>query len=441
MSVFRAYDIRGRYPQEIDEPLFWKIGVATARQLQARTVVVGRDMRDSSAPLARALCQGLNQGGAQVIDIGMASTPMLYFATALYKADAGAQVTASHNATDYNGCKLCGPGASPLSYETGLAEIEKRVRGNTLTPADDAGAVEPREVQPKYVAELMKYADGIDARTVVVDAGNGVMGAFLPALFAKLPCELIPLYFEPDGSFPHHEANPIEPENLEALIAKVKATGADLGVAFDGDGDRCVFVDEKGAAVPSDLVAGLLSQEVLARDPGAAVVLDLRCSRAVKDEIERLGGVPVISRVGHSYIKALMREHDAILGGELSGHFYFREMHYADNAEMAMLAVLTLLGRTGQKLSELVAPLKRYFATGEINFSVEDPAAALQKVEDALRSEVTEVQHLDGLSLAAEHWWCTLRPSNTDPVVRLTVETDAPELRDELRTRIETMLR
>jgi phosphomannomutase len=441
MGVFKAYDIRGTVPDQINEELFKKIGLAAVKVLNAKQVVVGRDMRESSTPLGKALIKGLTQGGADVIDIGMSSTPMLYFATAFCKADGGIQITASHNPAEYNGCKFCREDAIPVAYDTGLGEIEKLVESGTLTPGDEEGSVETRDVGSDYRAHLLKFAGQIKPQTVIVDAGNGVMGAFVPPLFAKLPCELIRLYFEPDGTFPNHEANPLKPENVQDLIARVKETGADLGVALDGDGDRSIYVDERGNLIPCDALTALIAAEMLEREPGATIIFDLRSSWIVAEEIERLGGTPIKSRVGHSYIKATMREHNAVFAGELSGHFYFRDIHYTDNAEMAMLTVLTLMSKTGKPISELLAPYRKYYATGEINFEVQDKDTCLRAVEEAFGEGAKEVLHLDGLSIEHEDWWCNVRPSNTEPVLRLNLEARTPEFRDAMREKVEATIR
>jgi len=439
MAIFKAYDVRGTYPDQVNEDLFAKIGLAAVKVLKAGTVVVGRDMRESGVSLGEALIKGLTQAGANVIDIGMASTPMLNFATAFYKAGAGIQITASHNPAEYNGCKFCREDAIPVAYSTGMSEMEKLIESGSLTPAAKTGKVETRDISSDYRAHLLKFASQIKPQTVVVDAGNGVMGAFLPQLFSKLPCELIQLYFEPDGSFPNHEANPLKEENMIDLQEQVKETGADLGIAYDGDGDRAMFVDETGLTVPADVVTAMLASEMLEREPGATIVYDLRSSWAVKEEIERLGGKPLMSRVGHSFIKATMRETNAIFAGELSGHFYFRDIHYTDNAEMAMLSVLTLISKTGKKLSELAAPFRTYFPTGEINFEVEDKDAKIKAIAETF-GEGGEVLELDGLSVIHKDWWCNVRPSNTEPVLRLNLEARTAALRDEMRGKVEQVL-
>ncbi|MDR3077380.1 MAG: phosphomannomutase/phosphoglucomutase [Planctomycetota bacterium] len=437
MAVFKAYDVRGTYPDQVNESLFEAIGEAAPLVLKCKSAVVGRDMRESGEALSQAMIRGLVKAGVDVIDIGMASTPMVYFATAFFKAGAGVQITASHNPAAYNGCKWCREEAIPVAYDSGLAEMEKLAARKVFTTADKPGAVSSADVSSEYRANLLKYAAGIKPLTIVVDAGNGVMGNFLPKLFEKLPCELIPMYFEPDGSFPNHEANPIKPENMRDLMAKVKESGADLGVAYDGDGDRSMYVDERGEIIPADFITALLAKEALARDPGAVVFYDLRSSKICKEEIERLGGKAKMCRVGHSYIKAMMREEKAIFAGELSGHFYFRDLGYTDNAEMAMLSVLTALSKSGEKLSDLIRPFRKYFATGEINFVVEDTAAVLARLEEKYQASAREVHHLDGLSLYFDSYWMNIRASNTEPVLRLNLEADSAARRDQALAEIE----
>lgn len=437
MGVFKAYDVRGTYPDQVNEALFEAIGQAAPQVLKCKTCVVSRDMRESGVPLSQAMIRGLTKQGVDVIDIGMASTPMLYFATVYFKADAGVQITASHNPAQYNGCKWCREEAIPVSYDTGLGEMEKLAVANTFTAAEKHGSVRNEEIFTEYRANLLKYAGSIKPLTVVVDAGNGVMGAFLPRFFEKLPCEVIPMYFEPDGTFPNHEANPIKEENMRDLMAKVKEVGADLGVAFDGDGDRSMYVDEKGQMIPADFVTALLSGEMLSMDPGATILYDLRSSKVCKEEIESKGGVAMMSRVGHSFIKQMMREHKAIFAGELSGHFYFRDLHYTDNAEMAMLSVLNCVSKSGKKLSELIAPFHKYFATGEINFIVDDTQKAIEKVEAEYKDSAKEIFHLDGLSMYFDDYWFNIRASNTEPVLRLNLEADTAAIRDEAKAKVE----
>ena len=442
MGIFKAYDVRGTYPDQINEKEFYKIGMAAVAALQVKHVVVGHDMRLSSESLYDALISGAAAAGADVTAIGMASTPMVYFATAHCKAEAGIQITASHNPAQYNGAKFCRAEAVPVAYGTGLELIEQKyLQAGDLTPSAQAGEVKNVDIHKEYVSQLAKYAGNVRPLTVVVDAGNGVMGKFLPKLFEKLPCELIPLYFEPDGSFPNHEANPLEPKNMRDLIAKVKETGADLGVAFDGDGDRSMYVDETGEIVPCDAVTALLARDFLQHTPGATIVYDLRSSRMTPEEITRLGGKPLISRVGHSFIKKLMRDTGAVFAGELSGHFYFKELHYTDNAEMAMLALLSVIGAEQKKLSEIVAPLRRYAATGEINFTVSDTAAKIKEIKEHYAGVAgAEILEIDGLSVNFADWWFNLRPSNTEPVLRLNLEGCTAELRDAKKAEVEALI-
>lgn len=441
MRIFKTYDIRGTYPDQINEQMFERLGQAAAATLHCATCVVGRDVRTSSGPLQKALIRGLRRAGVHVIDIGMVSTPMMYYAVSHLHADAGAQITASHNPVLYNGCKWCRAGAVPVSLETGLAEMEQCMERGMLPAADCPGTLEEQDVGPAYRANLLKYADGIDPLTIVVDAGNGVMGSFLPPLFSRLPCEVIPLYFEPDGSFPNHEANPLDPANVRDLSARVVQTKADFGVAFDGDGDRCIFVDEKGAIVPADLVTALLAAELLASAPGETVMYDLRSSRIVHSEIERMGGRPLMCRVGHSFIKTLMREEQALFAGELTGHYYFRELNYTDNAEMTLLTVLSILSRRGGCFSAMIEPFRVYAATGEVNITSSAPAAAIARAEAELGPMANRILHLDGVSLYFDSWWCNIRMSNTEHLLRLNLEADTPEIRDAQRARVEALLR
>lgn len=438
-GIFKAYDIRGTYPDQLNEDIAYKIGYAAVSVLQAETIVVGRDMRESGVELSKALIRGINDAGANVIDIGMASTPMVYFGVVHWKACAGVQVTASHNPAEYNGFKFCGKMAVPVSFDTGLDQVEKLVKGNLPQQPGKTGGVETREIEADYRAHLLKFADEIKPLTAVVDAGNGVMGAFLPALFEKLPVDLIPLFFEPDGTFPNHEANPLKEENMRDLIAKVKETGADLGIAFDGDGDRSMYVDENGTIIPADFVTALIAGEMLEREPGATICYDLRSSKVTPEVIKAAGGVPVETRVGHSFIKQTMREKKSIFAGELSGHFYFRDTFTTDNAEMAAIQVLSIISKSGKKLSGLIAPFKKYFASGEINFEVEDTAEKLAELK-ATYADCLEQYELDGLTMKFKDWWFNVRASNTEPVLRLNLEADTAAVRDQKVAEMQRLL-
>jgi len=420
-GIFKAYDIRGLYPDELDEALAERIGQAAGDFFKGKTIVVGRDMRTSGPALARAIIDGLTKAGKDVIDIGSVTSPMVTFAVARYGYDGGIMVTASHNPAKYNGIKLCERGAEPVSYDTGINRIEALAIGDGDIPtADQPGTVTEREVLPDYLDHLTSLAGDIHGLKVVIDAGNGMAGYLMPPLFERIDCEVVPLYFDLDGSFPNHEANPLKAENIADLQAKVVETGAHLGIAFDGDGDRVAFVDEQGNAVACDTITALVATEILKESPGAAILYDLRSSWAVREQIEACGGEPVMTRVGHSFIKAKMREHDAAFGGELSGHYYFRENHYCDSGALALLKVLALATREGKPFSQLIAPLQRYFASGEINSEVEDKEGKIEELAEAYADG--EALRLDGLSVAYDDWWFNVRPSNTEPVLRLVVE-------------------
>ncbi len=439
-GIFKAYDIRGTYPDQLDERLAGRIAAAAVEVLGARRLVLGRDMRQSGPALRAAMVEAMVQRGCDVIDIGECSTPMTYWAVNLLDADGAIMITASHNPAGYNGCKLSGRGATPISYDTGIAEIERRALATPSGPASSTarGTVTARDLLPEYHSWLLGLSGPIKQFKIVIDTGNGMMGAMLPGLLAQLPCKIIPLYFEVDGSFPNHEPNPLNPANMRELQAQVKKTQADLGVAFDGDGDRVMFVDERGELVPGDHVTALLAAELLQKAPGSTVIYDLRSSWVVRDEIERLGGKPLESRVGHSFIKQSMRDTGAVFAGELSGHFYFRDAFFTDNAELAMLTLLRVLGSSEKPLSELMRPLARYHATGEVNFEVDDKDACLARLVASFPGAA--LARLDGLTLRFADWWCNVRPSNTEPVLRLNLEAKTAALRDSMRQRVEEVI-
>jgi phosphomannomutase len=434
-AIFKAYDIRGVVPDEIDEDVAARVGAAFAAVLglgAGARAVVGRDMRASSRPLAGAFADGLNAAGVDVVDIGLASTDQLYFAAGSLDVP-GAMFTASHNPAQYNGIKLCRAGAAPVGADTGLAEIQRMVEsGAAATDLAQAsggqarGRVEQRDMLTEYAAHLHKLVPVSGRRLdVVVDAGNGMAGHTVPAVFADLDVALEPMYFELDGSFPHHEANPIEPANLADLRARVVDSGADVGLAFDGDADRCFLVDERGDIVTPSALTALIAVRELEREPGSAVIHNLITSRAVPEIVRRHGGTPVRSRVGHSYIKATMADTGAIFGGEHSGHFYFRDFWRADSGMLAALHALAALAATdpGTTLSSLLADYSPYAASGEVNSTVADQRAALSLVERRYgeRDDVT-VDHLDGLTVEHPDWWFNVRASNTEPLLRLNVE-------------------
>jgi len=439
LGIFKAYDIRGIVPADFNAEIAYRIGRAIPHVLGAKSVVVGRDMRTTGPEIAGAVMRGIADSGADAFDMGLCTTPMNYFATGFGGYGAGIMVTASHNPAEYNGVKMSREGAAPVSYESGIGEIEKLVTGELPPKAEAPGKISSVDHWPDCKAHFMKYAEGIAPLKVAVDTGNGMSGKFLPELFAELPCELVPLYFELDGTFPNHEANPLKRENMLDLMAKVKEVSADIGIAFDGDGDRCMFVDERGEIVSSDLITALIAREVLPQHEGASIIYDLRSSRVVPEEIKAGGGVPIETRVGHSFMKGVMRENDVPFGGELSGHYYFREHYCSDSAELAMLAMLRILSKSGKKLSELIQPLRRYHATGEVNFEVDDKDARIEKLAEAFADG--EQSRLDGLTVRYEDWWFNVRKSNTEPVLRLNLEADTAERRDEARARVEAAIK
>jgi phosphomannomutase len=437
-KIFKAYDIRGIVPDELDEEVAESVGAAFVRLTGAPSLVTVHDMRTSSRPLAEAFARGAAAQGADVIEGGLGSTDMLYYASGSLGMP-GAMITASHNPAKYNGIKLCREGARPVGADTGLTELrDSAARG--LPPSHGTpGVIVQRDLLSGYAAHLKKLVDlsAIRPLTVAVDAGNGMAGHTVPKVFEGLPLTVVPLYFELDGTFPNHEANPIEPANLRDLQRAVIDSGADIGLAFDGDADRCFVVDERGHIVSPSVLTALIAVRELAREPGAPVIHNLITSRAVPEIITEHGGTPVRTRVGHSFIKARMAETGAVFGGEHSGHFYFRDFWYADSGMLAALHVLAALGEQQAPLSEILAGYGRYVATGEINSEVADQAAATDRVraEFASRPGVT-ADELDGLTINGDGWWFNLRPSNTEPLLRLNLEAGEEDtmlrLRDEV---------
>ena len=423
-KIFKAYDIRGVVPDELGEDVAEAVGAAFVRVTGAATVVTAHDMRESSPALAAAFARGVTSQGADVVRAGLASTDLLYYASGSLDMP-GAMFTASHNPARYNGIKLCRAGAKPVGEETGLAEIRAMVENGVPPHEGLPGTASDQDLLSGYAEHLKTLVDlsGIRHLKVVADAGNGMGGLTVPKVFDGLPIDLVPLYFELDGNFPNHEANPIEPANLRDLQAKVRETGADLGLAFDGDADRCFVVDERGETVSPSALTALIATRELAREPGSAIIHNLITSRAVPEIIREHGGTPVRTRVGHSFIKATMAEHEAVFGGEHSGHFYFRDFWYADSGMLAALHVIAALGTQDRPLSELIAAYERYVASGEINSEVPDQAAATERVRAAYEGrDGVEIDTLDGLTVGAGDWWFNLRPSNTEPLLRLNVE-------------------
>jgi phosphomannomutase len=423
-QIVKAYDIRGVVPDQLDTGVAEAVGAAFARVTAAAQVAVGRDMRPSSPELAAAFAAGANGQGANVVDIGLASTDQLYFASGSLDVPA-AMFTASHNPARYNGIKLCWAGARPVGQDTGLADI-RRLAEEGLAPGDGTqGSVEQRDLLHPYADYLKSLVDLSKIRrlTVVVDAGNGMAGHTVPVVLDGLPLDVVPLFFELDGNFPNHEANPIDPANLVDLQRAVRAEGADIGLAFDGDADRCWVVDERGESVPPSTITALVAVRELAKEPGATIIHNLITSRAVPEIVREHGGVPLRTRVGHSFIKAEMAKTGAIFGGEHSAHYYFRDFWGADTGMLAALHVLAALGEQAGPLSELLADFTRYSASGEINSTVSDQAERLGAVRATYEGKPdVSIDELDGLTVSAQDWWFNLRPSNTEPLLRLNVE-------------------
>jgi phosphomannomutase len=435
-KVFKAYDVRGIYPTELDEEGGYAIGRAYVEQFEPAKIAVGRDMRLSSPSMAKAVMEGAAAGGADVIDIGLVGTEMVYFAVGDHDLDGGIQVTASHNPKEYTGMKIVRRGALPVGGDSGLLEIRDRALSNSDTSRGQApGQVRQEDVFPGYVDKVLSFIDpsAVKPLRVVIDAANGMAGAILPPVLERLPIDAVPYFFELDGSFPNHAPNPLLPENREFVIGKVLEENAQLGAAFDGDADRCFFMDDTGDFVPGDFVTALLAELILEKHPGAKIIYDVRASWAVRETIERAGGIPLINRVGHAFIKLRMREEDAVFAGEVSGHYYFRDFFQADSGVIPFLLVLELISKRGKPLSELLRPFReRYFLTGEINVPVGDVAVKLQEIKERFGKE-GKVSHLDGISIEAEDWHMNVRPSNTEPLLRLNLEARSPELMTQKR--------
>jgi phosphomannomutase len=440
-KVFKAYDVRGLYEAELDEAGAEAIGRAYVEQFEPRRMAVGRDMRLSSPTMQQALMRGAAAAGADVLDLGLVGTEMVYFAVGSLGLDGGAMVTASHNPKQYTGMKLVRRGALPVGGESGLLDVRDRaVAGSPGGQA--AGSIEEHDIWAAYVEQVLSFVDlaAIEPLRVVIDAANGMAGAMLPPVLERLPVDTVRCYFEPDGSFPNHEPNPLLPENREFIVRKTLEEGADLGVAFDGDADRCFFVDDTGEFVPGDFVTALFAESLLEKEPGAKIIYDVRASRAVPDTIERGGGVPLVNRVGHAFIKARMRKEEAAFAGEVSGHYYFRDFSQADSGVIPFLLMLELISKKGRRLSEILAPLRsRYFITGELNTPVPDVALKLQELKE--RFADGHISHLDGISVDFDDWHFNVRPSNTEPLLRLNLEATSQELMEQKQDEVLSVIR
>jgi phosphomannomutase len=442
-KVFKAYDVRGIYPDELDEAGAYAIGRAYVEEFEPRRIAVGRDMRLSSPAMADAVMRGAADSGSDVVDLGMVGTEMLYFAVGELGLEGGIAVTASHNPRQYTGMKIVRRGALPVGGDSGLLDIRTRAMAGARHETRPKGTIEPHDVWPAFVQRVLSFVDvaAIKPLRVVIDAANGMAGAMLPPVLELLPIDAVRYFFEPDGTFPNHEPNPLLPENREFIVRKVTEEQADLGVAFDGDADRCFFVDDTGEFVAGDFVTALLAESILEKEPGGKILYDVRASWAVPETIERAGGVPLVNRVGHAFFKHRMREEDAVFGGEVSGHYYFRDFSQADSGVIPFLLMLELVSKRVQKLSEILRPYReRYFITGELNTPVEDVALKLQELKERFGAE-GQVTHLDGLSVDADEWHMNVRPSNTEPLLRLNLEALSRELMERKRDEVLEIIR
>jgi phosphomannomutase len=443
-KVFKAYDVRGIYPDELDEAGAYAIGRGYIEEFEPRTIAVGRDMRLSSPSMAEAVMRGAADAGAEVSDLGLVGTEMLYFAVGDLALEGGVMVTASHNPKEYTGMKIVRRGALPVGGDSGLLDIRTRAMSvMDTTQGQSLGHVHQEDIWPRWVDGVLSFIDveAVKPLRVVIDAANGMAGVMLPPVLERLPIEAVRYFFEPDGTFPNHEPNPLLPENREFIVAKLKEEGADLGVAFDGDADRCFFVDDTGEFVPGDFVTALLAESILEKEPGAKILYDVRASWAVPETIENAGGTALVNRVGHAFFKHRMRQEGAVFGGEVSGHYYFRDFSQADSGVIPFLLMLELISKRGQNLSEILAPYRgRYFITGELNTPVADVALKLQELKERFGAEGT-VSHLDGLSVDAKNWHMNVRPSNTEPLLRLNLEALSPELMERKRDEVLDVIR
>ena len=445
-DIFKAYDIRGLYPKELNEEIARLIGRGFAAYLKVPAVAVSRDMRVSSPALTSAFIEGVRDQGTDVIDYGMMATDMLYFAVVRDELGGGAQITASHNPGQYNGVKLVRAGALPLSGDAGIGDIRDMIATDRL-PATAAtrGSVSTRNVVDDYVAKVMSFIDPavIKPFTVVLDAGSGMAGLVAPRLFERLPCKVTTLCFEIDGTFPNHEANPLIEENRRDITEEVVRQKADIGIAWDGDADRCFFIDSSGEFISGDFVTALLAEAFLLKSPGSTIIYDLRASHAVKDVAARYGSRALMNRVGHAFIKQRMRQEDAIFGGEVTGHYYFRDFYYADNGVIPALLMLELMSKKDQSLHQLVQPFReRYFISGEINTKL----ASMQEVPQKLAAieahyKDAELARMDGLSVDYPDWHFNVRPSNTEPLLRLNLEAASPALMEQKRDEVLSLIR
>jgi phosphomannomutase len=443
-SVFKAYDVRGVHPTELDEDGAYRIARAYVEEFEPRSVAIGRDTRLSSPSMAAAAIEGAADGGADVLDLGLVGTEMVYYAVGDLALDGGICVTASHNPPEYTGMKIVRRGARPVGGDSGLDRVRRRAEAGFADVAR-RGAVREEDVWEGFVAKVLSFVDEGSFRPlrIVVDAANGMAGTMLPPVLDRLPqLDVVRCYFEPDGAFPNHAPNPLLPENRAFIVERTRAEGAQLGVAYDGDADRCFFVDDTGEFVPGDFVTALLAGAMLEKEPGAKIIYDVRASWAVPRAIEEAGGVPLVNRVGHAFIKERMRKDDALFAGEVSAHYYFRDFSQADTGVVPFLVMLELLSKADRPLSELLQPYReRYFLTGELNTPVADVALKLQEIKERYAAAGGRISHLDGISVDFDDWHFNVRPSNTEPLLRLNLEALSEPLMEEKRDEVLALIR
>ncbi len=433
-GIFKAYDIRGTYPHQVNEEVAHRLGLALATWFKSGTMAVGHDARVSSPSLSKALIKGLTEAGMDVEDIGTVTTPCLNYAVGRFDFTGGVMVTASHNPGAYNGFKICREKGIPVGYETGLKEIERMVKDAWLCKSQKPGIRQKNDVRKYFVEHVVSFEEMGRKLKVVIDAGNGSAGKIYPAIFRRISCKLYRLHFKLDGRFPNHDPNPLVDENIRDLQKVVRAKDADIGIALDGDADRMVVVDEAGRRIPCDIITALIAGHLLETYKKRKVVYDVRSSRVVKEEIEKAGGIPIVERVGHAFIKQTMRDQEAIFGGEVSGHFYFAKNFYCDSAGIAIMYLLNILSNATATISQLVKPLQRYHQTGEVNFEVEDTTHAINEMSQMFSDG--KQNRLDGLTVEYDHWWFNVRASNTEPLLRVNLEADSEDLMDRQMTRI-----
>ena len=448
-DIFKAYDIRGVYPDQIDGEFAYRLGGAFCRFLinngeaGNRKIIMARDTRLSSDELAENLIQGITDQSFDVADLGLASAPLFYWAIIKEKAAGGLMVTASHNPAQYNGFKVCRADSRMVSGETGLFQIRDLMEQAGLETSFNAGKISQVDLKKEYLDFMLSFIKSSQRKPlkIVYDCANGTMGQEIEEISKLIPGEKEILFADPDGNFPNHEPNPIKPENMSALKNKIIESGADLGIAFDGDGDRIVFYDEKGEMVRGDFITALMAEILLKQNPGKKILSEVRSSRVVNEIIRQNGGIPVLGKSGHSLIKEHMRRENIFFGGEMSGHYFFQELGYIDSSLLVAIKILELLSREDKKLSRLVAPLKKYSSSGELNFEVADPDGVLMAAESHFKgAKGAQVKKIDGLTIEFADWWFNLRKSNTEPLVRLNMEADSPEILEEKRKELEGLI-